>query len=132
MTDQLNLFDPNAPLPVTSEVSTPVPAATPIETAGEPPADLLETPTDQPPAAPPPLPPEASGPASDIPSPADYAARRYLEYAMSVVTGRALAVGGRGQGAAGSRCSAEFSTPCTGWACTRARAMSNRRVSSVM
>ncbi|MCE1182386.1 MAG: DNA topoisomerase IV subunit A, partial [Rhodocyclales bacterium] len=41
-------------------------------------------------AAQPPLPPAAQGPASDIPTPADYAARRYLEYAMSVVTGRAL------------------------------------------
>ncbi len=39
---------------------------------------------------PPALPPAASGPADDIPPPADYAARRYLEYAMSVVTGRAL------------------------------------------
>ncbi|MCK6413389.1 MAG: DNA topoisomerase IV subunit A [Azonexus sp.] len=38
----------------------------------------------------PPLPPAALGPATDIPAPADYAARRYLEYAMSVVTGRAL------------------------------------------
>jgi topoisomerase IV subunit A len=38
----------------------------------------------------PPLPPAASAPAEDIPTPADYAARRYLEYAMSVVTGRAL------------------------------------------
>ncbi|WP_371322525.1 DNA topoisomerase IV subunit A [Dechloromonas sp. ZY10] len=38
----------------------------------------------------PPLPPAALGPADDIPAPADYAARRYLEYAMSVVTGRAL------------------------------------------
>jgi topoisomerase-4 subunit A len=39
---------------------------------------------------PPALPPAATGPAEDIPPPADYAARRYLEYAMSVVTGRAL------------------------------------------
>ncbi len=39
---------------------------------------------------PPALPPAASGPADDIPPPADYAARRYLEYAMSVVNGRAL------------------------------------------
>ncbi|MCL2524672.1 MAG: DNA topoisomerase IV subunit A [Betaproteobacteria bacterium] len=45
----------------------------------------------------PPLPPSASGPASDIPSPADYAARRYLEYAMSVVTGRALPSAADGQ-----------------------------------
>jgi topoisomerase-4 subunit A len=39
----------------------------------------------------------ASGPADDIPSPADYAARRYLEYAMSVVTGRALPSAADGQ-----------------------------------
>ncbi len=45
----------------------------------------------------PPLPPAASGPAEDIPSPADYAARRYLEYAMSVVTGRALPSNADGQ-----------------------------------
>jgi len=45
----------------------------------------------------PPLPPEAGGPAGDIPSPADYAARRYLEYAMSVVTGRALPSAADGQ-----------------------------------
>ncbi|MGE5492083.1 MAG: DNA topoisomerase IV subunit A, partial [Actinomycetota bacterium] len=38
----------------------------------------------------PPLPPEATAPAPDIPPPSEYAARRYLEYAMSVVTGRAL------------------------------------------
>ena len=42
------------------------------------------------PETPPPLPPAAQAAAPDIPSPADYAARRYLEYAMSVVTGRAL------------------------------------------
>lgn len=46
---------------------------------------------------PPDLPPSASGPADDIPSPADYAARRYLEYAMSVVTGRALPSAADGQ-----------------------------------
>lgn len=46
---------------------------------------------------PPPLPPAASAPAEDIPSPADYAARRYLEYAMSVVTGRALPSNADGQ-----------------------------------
>ncbi len=46
--------------------------------------DLVES------AEPPALPPAATGPADDIPPPADYAARRYLEYAMSVVTGRAL------------------------------------------
>ena len=48
-------------------------------------------------SAQPPLPPAASGPASDIPGPADYAARRYLEYAMSVVTGRALPSNADGQ-----------------------------------
>src|SRR5574343_1870967 len=46
---------------------------------------------------PPDLPPAASGPADDIPPPADYAARRYLEYAMSVVTGRALPSAADGQ-----------------------------------
>ncbi len=64
MNNQLKLFDPNAPQNRTAE---PVP-----------------------PNLPPNVPPAASGPADDIPSPADYAARRYLEYAMSVVTGRAL------------------------------------------
>ena len=70
MTDQLNLFDTGARL------KTSEPAA---------------------PELPPPLPPAASEPASDIPSPADYAARRYLEYAMSVVTGRALPSAADGQ-----------------------------------
>ena len=70
MTDQLNLFDAG-PRPKASE-----PAA---------------------PELPPPLPPAASAPAGDIPSPADYAARRYLEYAMSVVTGRALPSAADGQ-----------------------------------
>ncbi len=51
--------------------------------------DANATPSEAAPPAPP-LPPAAQGPASDIPTPADYAARRYLEYAMSVVTGRAL------------------------------------------
>ena len=46
---------------------------------------------------PPDLPPAANGAAGDIPSPADYAARRYLEYAMSVVTGRALPSAADGQ-----------------------------------
>ncbi len=40
------------------------------------------------PASPPPL--NRDDRQSDIPSPTDYAAKRYLEYAMSVVTGRAL------------------------------------------
>ncbi|MFV0371303.1 MAG: DNA topoisomerase IV subunit A [Azonexus sp.] len=46
---------------------------------------------------PPPLPPAALAAVPDIPSPADYAARRYLEYAMSVVTGRALPANADGQ-----------------------------------
>ena len=71
MTDQLNLFD-----------SSLKPDAEETQTAA-----LL----------PPDLPPSASGPADDIPSPADYAARRYLEYAMSVVTGRALPSAADGQ-----------------------------------
>ena len=49
------------------------------------------------PETPPPLPPAAQAAAPDIPSPADYAARRYLEYAMSVVTGRALPSNADGQ-----------------------------------
>ncbi|MCL2635903.1 MAG: DNA topoisomerase IV subunit A [Betaproteobacteria bacterium] len=51
-------------------------------------ADAAETP---------PLPPAATCLADDLPSPADYAARRYLEYAMSVVTGRALPSAADGQ-----------------------------------
>lgn len=81
MTDQLKLFDvpPSAP---TEAIESPVePAVANIEHS----------------APPPELPPAASGPASDIPSPADYAARRYLEYAMSVVTGRALPSAADGQ-----------------------------------
>jgi len=70
MTDQLSLFNANA----------------------KPSADEPQTP-----ALPPDLPPPANGPAGDIPSPADYAARRYLEYAMSVVTGRALPSAADGQ-----------------------------------
>ena len=75
MTDQLKLFDPNAQ-------TTEAPAVLPLETAGDTPPDL---------------PPAALGPADDIPTPADYAARRYLEYAMSVVTGRALPSAADGQ-----------------------------------
>ena len=78
MTDQLNLFDPNAK-PVAAEPAAP---ALPPEVSA---------------ALPPDLPPAANGPAGDIPSPADYAARRYLEYAMSVVTGRALPSAADGQ-----------------------------------
>ncbi|HJW27514.1 MAG TPA: DNA topoisomerase IV subunit A [Rhodocyclaceae bacterium] len=70
MSDQLNLF------------------------GGEP-ADPAEDHPQTPPA--PPLPPEATAPAPDIPPPSEYAARRYLEYAMSVVTGRALPSAADGQ-----------------------------------
>ncbi|UCV06311.1 DNA topoisomerase IV subunit A [Dechloromonas denitrificans] len=94
MTDQLNLFDPNAK-PETSEPEMP---ARPPETANEPsPALPAELPPEAAAGQPPELPPAASGPAGDIPSPADYAARRYLEYAMSVVTGRALPSAADGQ-----------------------------------
>ncbi len=93
MTDQLKLFDPNAPLKTDSAQATipdTVSEATPSVTNDLFVADAGGT-------APPDLPPAASGPASDIPSPADYAARRYLEYAMSVVTGRALPSAADGQ-----------------------------------
>jgi len=93
MTDQLKLFDPNAPLKTDSAQATipdTVSEATPSVTN-----DLFVA--DAGGAAPPDLPPATSGPASDIPSPADYAARRYLEYAMSVVTGRALPSAADGQ-----------------------------------
>jgi topoisomerase-4 subunit A len=82
MTDQLNLFDASAK-----------PKATDAELAALPPEIPLDASSSQPPA----LPPSASGAAPDIPSPADYAARRYLEYAMSVVTGRALPSAADGQ-----------------------------------
>lgn len=82
MTDQLNLFDASAK----PETTEPTPVILPPEIPG---ADSA----GQPPA----LPPSANGPADDIPSPADYAARRYLEYAMSVVTGRALPSAADGQ-----------------------------------
>lgn len=58
---------------------------------------FLSEPTDTPQPPAPPLPPAALAAAADIPSPADYAARRYLEYAMSVVTGRALPANADGQ-----------------------------------
>jgi len=82
MTDQLNLFDASAK----PETTDPEPAALPPEIP-------LEGSASQPPA----LPPSASAAAPDIPTPADYAARRYLEYAMSVVTGRALPSAADGQ-----------------------------------
>ncbi|MEY2634026.1 MAG: hypothetical protein RIR00_2680, partial [Pseudomonadota bacterium] len=67
MTDQLKLFE------------------------GEPAADaLLPGAAGVAPAQPPEVPPGLPVAGESLPSPADYAARRYLEYAMSVVTGRAL------------------------------------------
>ena len=93
MTDQLNLFDPNAPQAVTGEAVANAPA----EAIGEPPTDQPDIAADLSSGLPPTLPPAAAGPADDIPSPADYAARRYLEYAMSVVTGRALPSAADGQ-----------------------------------
>lgn len=77
MTDQLNLFDAAAQA-AADVTEAPVQPSAPGE-------DML------------PPPPAATGPADDIPSPADYAARRYLEYAMSVVTGRALPSAADGQ-----------------------------------
>jgi len=104
MTDQLNLFDPNAEKPAASaeaDSTIAMPDNTHSEAPGELPASAA---ADDPAndltaegAAPPALPPAASGPADDIPPPADYAARRYLEYAMSVVTGRALPSNADGQ-----------------------------------
>ncbi|MBL8403465.1 MAG: DNA topoisomerase IV subunit A, partial [Dechloromonas sp.] len=95
MNDQFDLFSAEAKAnaeaqpATTAETAPPAaeelatePVATPAEHAGE--DDILSA------GEPPELPPAASGPADDIPPPADYAARRYLEYAMSVVTGRAL------------------------------------------
>ncbi|HEX6734955.1 MAG TPA: DNA gyrase subunit A, partial [Azonexus sp.] len=93
MTDQLNLFDASAKLAAEPET---------LAQPHAPQAELPAAPTDVNPAdmasgLPPEPPPAASGPADDIPSPADYAARRYLEYAMSVVTGRALPSAADGQ-----------------------------------
>ncbi len=82
MTDQLNLFDASAK----PETTAPEPAALPPEIP-------LAGSASQPPD----LPPSASAAAPDIPTPADYAAQRYLEYAMSVVTGRALPSAADGQ-----------------------------------
>jgi len=87
MTDQLNLFDASAKLATDAAKEAELPAPQqPDQTLESIAVPAIETDS----AAPPALPPAASGPADDIPSPADYAARRYLEYAMSVVTGRAL------------------------------------------
>lgn len=44
---------------------------------------------------------------------AEYAARAYLAYAMSVVTGRAIPSLADGK----NQCNAAFSTPCAIWAC---------------
>ncbi|MCL2346519.1 MAG: DNA topoisomerase IV subunit A [Desulfobulbus sp.] len=85
MTDQLNLFDAAADAGEASTPSAALPAES-LPTLGEPAISV-----------PPPLPPQAVGPADDLPAPADYAARRYLEYAMSVVTGRALPSAADGQ-----------------------------------
>ena len=91
MNDQPDLFDlspqavPAAP-ESTTENQLPT-ASSSTDEAAE--AILADSPPSQPPAA--------SGPADDIPPPADYAARRYLEYAMSVVTGRALPSNADGQ-----------------------------------
>ncbi|MCH2220751.1 MAG: DNA topoisomerase IV subunit A, partial [Dechloromonas sp.] len=95
MNDQFDLFSSEAKLKAEEQQSATVETlvqpladsaaeltAAPIEPTGE--DDILSG--DEPPE----LPPAATGPADDIPPPADYAARRYLEYAMSVVTGRAL------------------------------------------
>ncbi|PKO29921.1 MAG: DNA topoisomerase IV subunit A [Betaproteobacteria bacterium HGW-Betaproteobacteria-7] len=86
MTDQLNLFDASAKQAATDPAAPAAATEQPAEHAAEASAAL-----------PPELPPSAAGPADDIPSPADYAARRYLEYAMSVVTGRALPSAADGQ-----------------------------------
>ena len=113
MTDQLNLFDASAK----PETTDPEPAALPPEIP-------LEGSASQPPA----LPPSASAAAPDIPTPADYAARRYLEYAMSVVTGRALPSAADGQKPVQRR----ILFAMFPWACSRVRATSNRPASSVM
>src|SRR5574343_315800 len=96
MSDQPDLFAvPDQAAPAT-EVA---PTVTPTEAENAP---LPETSASQAPeaadtGAPPELPPAALAAAPDIPPPADYAARRYLEYAMSVVTGRALPSNADGQ-----------------------------------
>ncbi len=93
MTDQFDLF--SADKSATDEQTPAVTDTT--ERSVEAPSEFSATATPENEAEglptsgePPELPPAASGPADDIPPPADYAARRYLEYAMSVVTGRAL------------------------------------------
>ena len=93
MNDQPDLFDPANDSATVDDPEAAAPAAD--ETPPPPMASL----SDEESAAgePPELPPAASGPAEDIPPPAEYAARRYLEYAMSVVTGRALPSAADGQ-----------------------------------
>ena len=94
MTNQLNLFEAGqSPATTAAEAEPQVPAsptaasaATPDLSAPPPPVMEAATAVD----GAPPLPPAAQGAAPDVLSPGDYAARRYLEYAMSVVTGRAL------------------------------------------
>jgi topoisomerase-4 subunit A len=87
MTDQLNLFDASAQQVIDAAKEAELPVTQQPDQAEK---AVAAPPFETDSAAPPALPPPASGPADDIPSPADYAARRYLEYAMSVVTGRAL------------------------------------------
>ncbi len=87
MTDQLNLFDASAQQVIDAAKEAELPAP---QQPGQALESIAAPASETDSAAPPALPPSASGPADDIPSPADYAARRYLEYAMSVVTGRAL------------------------------------------
>ena len=89
MTDQLNLFEAKASQE-TAELETP-------------PLLKAEISADQPP-----LPPAPTRLLTTF-LPADYAARRYLEYAMSVVTGRALPSATDGQNPSNG----EFFTPCT-------------------
>ena len=91
MNDQFDLFAANAKAadgepekPAEIQPPAEIPADIPADSTADVPSEELAG------SEPPALPPAASGPADDIPTPADYAARRYLEYAMSVVTGRAL------------------------------------------
>ncbi|MDR1994354.1 DNA topoisomerase IV subunit A [Azonexus sp.] len=93
MTDQLNLFDAAAQAAADAAEAPAQPTTPPVE----PPPSLGEDVAPPTVSGPPALPPAATGPADDLPAPADYAARRYLEYAMSVVTGRALPSAADGQ-----------------------------------
>lgn len=93
MNDQPDLFEPSndSATVVSPEATDPAVDDTPQQQAPLP--GEAATAAGEPPV----LPPAASGPAEDIPPPAEYAARRYLEYAMSVVTGRALPSAADGQ-----------------------------------